>query len=661
MPRFALLFALLAATGALAAGPAPSPAGTAVAPAAAGSPAFLLGANYVPSHDWHTTLEHWDAAAVDADLAALSRTGVKCLRVFPLWPLLQPQPDRVDDAKLDLLASLLDMAHRRGLVVQVSPLTGWMSGLTFLPPWADGNIFTDERIVAGEERLVREVARRLRGHPALHSYDFGNEINVLVDLMRIQVTPAETSAWMRRIYRAFKEADPDTPVTNGIGTGFDPRFSARAIARASDFLSVHSYPQFHRTNVLDPPLGMRTTYSVNFITAWAMAEGKPVLMQETGASEDQATREDVARYLALTLASSWAEGAIGYFWWCTHDIRPGYRVTIDGFFPKHSLASQRDGRLSPMEQTLGLLTVDNREKPSAGEYSRAGRLLARLGTGWEDRLPVAYVLAPATDEYFHTMLDLVQPFVLLKRAHAKVRILHDGDPVPADAAALVIPGFSPTPAGRDRVRDYLEGGGTVYQSFENDFAPAVRVGAPEERADARLWLERGAERVSAHRFLTLPSRRVRTVSVGDGVDVLGLLARKPPEPGTWSFGEPLFVRARVGKGRFFYLAADLEAGLLARYDPWPGDRSHLLYRALLPAADVDLDNPEVELAHKARGDEELLMLANHSEGWQDVVVSSRRALRLEDAGSAATLGQGRSIPLRLAPAQVVFARAHSAE
>jgi hypothetical protein len=625
----------------------------------AGRPAFLLGANYVPSHDWHTTLEHWDAAAVDADLAALSRAGVRCLRVFPLWPLLQPEPDRVDSAKLDRLVSLLDMAQRHGLMVQVAPITGWMSGLTFLPRWADGDIFTDEKIVAGEEVLVRGVARRLRGHPALHSYDFGNEINVLVDLMKIEVTPAAIDDWMQRIYRAFKEADPDTPVTNGIGTGFDPRFNTRAIARSADFLSVHSYPQFHRTNLLDPPLGMRTTYSVNFIAAWALAEGKPVLMQETGASEDQATPDDIARYLGLTLASAWAEGALGYFWWCTHDIKPGYQVKVDGFFPQHSLAGQRDGRLSPMEASLGLLTVDNREKPSAAEYRRVGALLAKLGNGWEDRLPVAYVLAPANDDYFRVMLDLVQPFVLLKRAHAKVRILHDGEAVPADAAAVVVPGFSPTPTGRERLRAYLEAGGTVYQSYENDFAPALRVAAPEALADARVWLERGAERLTAHRFLTLPTHRVRTVSAGEGVDVLGLLARKPPEPGTWSFGEPLFVRARVGKGRFFYLGADPEAGLLARNDPWAEDSSHLLYQALLPAADVDVDNPAIELAHKARGDEELLMLANHSERWQDVIVSSRRALRLESVDAAALLGQGRSIRLRLAPAEVVFARASS--
>ena len=36
-------------------------------------------------------------------------------------------------------------------------------------------------------------------------------------------------------------------------------------------------------------------------------------MQETGASEDQATPLDIARYPRLTLASAWAEGAAGYF------------------------------------------------------------------------------------------------------------------------------------------------------------------------------------------------------------------------------------------------------------------------------------------------------------------------------------------------------------
>jgi hypothetical protein len=45
------------------------------------------------------------------------------------------------------------------------------------------------------------------------------------------------------------------------------------------------------------------------------------------------------------------------------------------------------------------------------------------------------------------------------------------------------------------------------------------------------------------------------------------------------------------------------------------------------------------------------------ESWQDVIVTSRRALLLADAEGGAALGQGLSIPLRLAPAQVVFARA----
>ena len=60
----------------------------------------------------------------DTDLRRPLAVGVKCLRVFPLWPLLRPRPDTVDVTRLDRLAALLDMAHRHGLVVQVAPLTG---------------------------------------------------------------------------------------------------------------------------------------------------------------------------------------------------------------------------------------------------------------------------------------------------------------------------------------------------------------------------------------------------------------------------------------------------------------------------------------------------------------------------------------------------------
>jgi hypothetical protein len=305
--------------------------------------------------------------------------------------------------------------------------------------------------------------------------------------------------------------------------------------------------------------------------------------------------------------------------------------------------------------------VDNREKEAAAEYRRLVRVLDGLGTGWANRLPTVYVLAPADDDYFRRMFELVQPFVLAKRAHARVRILHDGDPVPADAAAVVIAGFSPTPAGRERVRTWLEAGGTVYQSVENDFAPSVRLGALEDLARPRLWLERGTSRLSAHRFLTLPSQRVRTASAGEGAEVLGLLARTPVEPPAWGFGEPLFVRATVGRGRFFYLGADVERGLVSLYDPWREDETHRLYEALLPAAELDASNPAVELAHLARGAEELVLIANHSESWQDVIVSARRPRRLVDAETGAELGRSAAIALRLAPAEVVIARSSTLE
>jgi hypothetical protein len=158
-----------------------------------GRPVYLMGANYIPSRRWLANLDAWDPAAVEADLAALRGIGVDALRWFPLWPLVQPRPDGVDAAKLRRIDELVDLAGKHGIHLQIAVLNGWMSGFTFLPPWADGPIFSDPAIVAGERRLVRAIASRYRGRSAVFGYDFGNELNVLVPMMKLDTSPAEAA------------------------------------------------------------------------------------------------------------------------------------------------------------------------------------------------------------------------------------------------------------------------------------------------------------------------------------------------------------------------------------------------------------------------------------------------------------------------------------
>jgi endo-1,4-beta-mannosidase len=193
------------------------------------------------------------------------------------------------------------LARRHHIDVQIAPLTGWMSGYFVLPPWARGDVFTDPKTVAAEQRLVHLVAEHYRDNPAVQGYDFGNELNVFVEFIPTTIDVPGMERWMDGIYRAFKTADPESLVTNGIGTGFTKEFNVEAIARTSDYMSVHSYPWVHRTGRMDPPVGQRTTYSLNYMIEWAATTGKPVLVQETGATSTALSDTDMSRFLSVTL------------------------------------------------------------------------------------------------------------------------------------------------------------------------------------------------------------------------------------------------------------------------------------------------------------------------------------------------------------------------
>jgi hypothetical protein len=71
--------------------------------------------------------------------------------------------------------------------------------------------------------------------------------------------------------------------------------------------------------------------------------GKPVLVQEIGCSEAWVPKEDLAKFLRLTLMSAWAQGAAGYFWWGSHNIDPSYPVPTSDIVLKYSKPSFSKG------------------------------------------------------------------------------------------------------------------------------------------------------------------------------------------------------------------------------------------------------------------------------------------------------------------------------
>src|SRR5690606_31724940 len=220
-------------------GPRGSPAPGADAEAVAGE-RFTLGVNYWPRRKAMYWWRGFDAAEVEDDLTLIASLGLDLVRVFLLWDDWQPRPDQVSAERLAELERLCDLAHRRGLGLDVTFFTGHMSGPNWAPAWAlvppergartaglpprqvvSGGVpvdlgyrdpYEDPLMRAAAETLLTEVVGALRGHPAVRLWNLGNE----PDLFAWPATPGAGAAWVRDMTALVKRLDPGTPVTCGL-------------------------------------------------------------------------------------------------------------------------------------------------------------------------------------------------------------------------------------------------------------------------------------------------------------------------------------------------------------------------------------------------------------------------------------------------------------
>src|SRR5438067_6525433 len=149
---------------------------------------------------------HWwsrfDLDAARADLARLADARFGAMRFFLRWEDFQPAAGVVDDSALRHLEQFADAAAEIGVRLQPTLFTGHMSGANWLPAFATvpsrqrqrfpvitggcvvpdrapANFYEQEPLIRAQELLAREVARVLARHPALWSWDLGNEHSIM--------------------------------------------------------------------------------------------------------------------------------------------------------------------------------------------------------------------------------------------------------------------------------------------------------------------------------------------------------------------------------------------------------------------------------------------------------------------------------------------------
>ncbi|GAA3785595.1 cellulase family glycosylhydrolase [Streptomyces coacervatus] len=322
-------------------------------------PTLRFGVNYTPRRGWFHAWHDFDPQHAREDLAQIAGLGLDHIRVFHLWPLLQPNRTLIRTAAVDQLVQLVDLAAEAGLDVMVDGVQGHLSSFDFYPEWTRSwhhrNVFTDPEAVEAQAELLRTLGRALADRPNLIGLQLGNELNNLVE--HNPVTAAEVDHYLDTLLTAAREGlRPNQLATHSAYDaawyGDDHPFTPEASARKGDVTTVHpwvfSADCARRYGPASFEVQHLAEYGTELAKAYADDPSRPVWVQETGAPEPHIPAPEAPHFARATILNAAdCTGLWGMTWWCSHDVA-------------RSLADYPE-----LEYTLGLFDATGRAKPIA--------------------------------------------------------------------------------------------------------------------------------------------------------------------------------------------------------------------------------------------------------------------------------------------------------
>lgn len=319
------------------------------------------GVNYTPSDGWFHSWQDFNLDSVKADLESIASIGLDHVRIFPLWPLLQPNRTLIRPRGLADVGAVVDAAAEFGLDVSVDALQGHLSSYDFLPSWVTSwhrrNIFTDPEVVAAQAALITALANEVTTRPNVLGMTLGNETNqfaVARHPEKHEATPAQMGEWISTLADTAKKAWPEGMHQHGFDDNVwfidSSPVTPRHAATLGDSTTVHSwvftsvaqlFPQGH------PARTLFADYLVQLADAWAEDTTRPIWLQEIGAPYPAVPVDGAADFLEASLRPLMDTPNLwGTTWWCSHDVS---RKLAD--FPE-------------LEYTLGLLDSERNIKPA---------------------------------------------------------------------------------------------------------------------------------------------------------------------------------------------------------------------------------------------------------------------------------------------------------
>jgi len=342
-----------------------------------------FGVNYTPRQKWFYSWHDMDWDSVESDMATIAGLGMDHVRLFPLWPVLQPNRSFIDPKAVADVRRMVDIADSHGLDVYVDVLQGHLSSFDFVPSWLSswhsGNMFTDPEIVEAEALLTRALHSALRDVPRYRGLTLGNELNQFSGSPHpspMRATPDEVDGWLDALLSAVPESDGVTRLHaeyDAVWYMDGHPFLPRHASRAGDMTVIHSWI-FNGTaqhyGSMSPESLRHAEYLVELSRAFATDAQRDVWLQEIGAPHNVLDDADVLDFATAAVCHAADSPRLwGVTWWCSHDVDPSL-----GDFPpfEHSLGLiDAEGKVKPLGHRFAALAEQLREREAAAERRTA--------------------------------------------------------------------------------------------------------------------------------------------------------------------------------------------------------------------------------------------------------------------------------------------------
>ncbi|MGC1275065.1 MAG: cellulase family glycosylhydrolase [Planctomycetaceae bacterium] len=240
--------------------------------------------------------ETWadDWSRLEKDFRDMRKLGANVVRIHLQFGTYMTSPDEVNQAELDRLKRMLDLASETRLYLDLTGLGCYH--LDHVPAWYDTLAEADRW--QAQANFWEAIAKTCAGHPAVFCYDLMNEpvlggppkdgehpwllgeLEGFYFVQKISNDPAGregvdiAEAWVAKLTAAIRKHDPKTPITVGvipwaqIWPNAKPVFYSPEVGKHLDFVSVHFYPG---RGEVEKAIAALAVYDV----------GKPLVVEET--------------------------------------------------------------------------------------------------------------------------------------------------------------------------------------------------------------------------------------------------------------------------------------------------------------------------------------------------------------------------------------------